>query len=262
MSSKNLRDRLGRMDQLFRSGEALTLARLAEELGVTERTLYRDLAYMKNKLGRPIERHPANGYRYTRPVPPLESGEAVSGPEGTGNAHSAAKPNRLRLWLEILHRALYEGGSLWVTCSGRAEAGGEFCLNPLYLSRTQGEVVLFGVRPSDGALLNLPVACLEGVRAAESASSERVPVGAKIRASDGWLPSGGPHEIRLLFPAGIEWARALLVTGDQRVEDGSRGHQIRFRTGDLERAARFIRMLGPSVRVEGPPALLALLGRK
>lgn len=262
MSSKCLRDRLDRMDQLFRSGEALTLARLAAELGVTERTLYRDLAHMKNKLGRPIERHPVNGYRYTRPVPPLEAGEAVSGPEGSSNAHAAPKPSRLRLFLEIIHRALYEGRSLWVTCAGRAEAGGEFCLDPLYLSRIQGEVVLFGVRPSDEALLNLPVRCLEGVRAAESTFGERMPGGARVRVSEGWLPSGVAHEIRLLFPAGVEWARALLVTGDQAEEDGPRGHQIRFRTGDLERAARFILELGPSVRVEGPPALLALLARK
>jgi biotin operon repressor len=250
------------MDQLLREGEALTLERLAAELGVTERTVYRDLAHLKNRLGRPIVRHPENGYRYTRPVPPLETREAVTGPDGSGNSHTSGKPSRLRLLVETVHRAVYESRSLWVTCAGRPETSGEFCLDPLYLSRIRGEVVLFSRRRSDGALLNLPLRCLEGARAADSVPGEVPLEGDKVRVSEGWLPSGGPHEIRLMFPRGVEWCRALLVTGDQSEEDGPRGHRICFRTRDLERAARFIRTLGPSVRVEGPPDLLALLGRK
>ena len=250
------------MDQLIRSGEVLALGELAKELGVTERTLYRDLAHMKNRLGLPIARHPALGYRYTRPVPPLDSREAVAGPNSAGKGPQAGRPTRLRRLLETLHQALYEHRTVWIAFVDRPEADAGFLLNPLFLSRIRGEVALFGVRPSDGALLNVPTRRLECVRPTLETFEEPIPSGAKVRESDGWVAAGSRHQVRLRFPAAQEWARDLLVTESQSVEETPEELVLSFRTDDLAGAKLLVCLLGRSVQVEGPPALLALLNRE
>lgn len=261
MSSRRLHDRVCRLDQLLRSGQVFALRDLARNLAVTERTLYRDLAYMKNTLGLPISRHPAHGYRYTRPVPPLESRDTVTGLRAMGQAPQALKPTHLRRLLEAVHGALYERRTVWIALADRREADEGFLLNPLFLSKINGETLLFGVRTSDGALLNLPTRRLEDVRLTPSTFEEPFAGEAKVRESEGWGAPGSLHAVRLRFPSSPQWVRDLLVSEDQSMEESHPALVLSFRTDDLARTAALVKLLGPFVRVEGPPQLQALLGR-
>lgn len=59
--------RLSRIDGIIRSGCNPTAGKLAAEVEVTRRTILRDLAYMKNELGAPLDYdRAAGGYRYTQ----------------------------------------------------------------------------------------------------------------------------------------------------------------------------------------------------
>ena len=65
-------DRLFRIVQLLRSGRLKTARRLAERLGVSERTIYRDIRDLQ-LAGQPIEGEPGVGYTLRREfdLPPL-----------------------------------------------------------------------------------------------------------------------------------------------------------------------------------------------
>ncbi len=76
--------RFAHIDSRLRTGRHPTAAILADELGVSVRTIFRDIEYMRDMLGAPIEHDPeVGGYVYTRrgfrlPALTLSEGELVA----------------------------------------------------------------------------------------------------------------------------------------------------------------------------------------
>ena len=61
-------ERITTIDRLLRGNAVPTTADLARELGVSERTVYRDLVFLRDRLGAPVGYDARRrGYRYTRP---------------------------------------------------------------------------------------------------------------------------------------------------------------------------------------------------
>lgn len=60
-------ERIVRIHKALQEGPVRT-ADLAVELEVSERTIYRDLAFMRDRLGAPIEGRPGRGHRYADPT--------------------------------------------------------------------------------------------------------------------------------------------------------------------------------------------------
>jgi predicted DNA-binding transcriptional regulator YafY len=62
-------ERMLRIHQALQSGRHPNAAQLAVELEVTSKTVHRDLEFMRDRLGLPLEFvHARNGYHYTEPV--------------------------------------------------------------------------------------------------------------------------------------------------------------------------------------------------
>lgn len=61
-------ERITSIDRVLRDGRCPTTSDLAQELGVSERTVYRDLVFLRDRLGAPVVFDGRRrGYRYTRP---------------------------------------------------------------------------------------------------------------------------------------------------------------------------------------------------
>jgi proteasome accessory factor B len=62
-------ERMMRIHSVLKAGGHPNATRLADELEVSTKTIHRDLEFMRDRLGLPIEFDPArNGYHYTEPV--------------------------------------------------------------------------------------------------------------------------------------------------------------------------------------------------
>jgi len=61
-------ERITAIDRKLRGNQCPTTGDLARELGVSERTVYRDLVFLRDRLGAPLCYDTRRrGYRYTRP---------------------------------------------------------------------------------------------------------------------------------------------------------------------------------------------------
>lgn len=60
-------ERLLQLDALLRSGKRQTVARLAEALEVSERTIRSDLAFLRDRFNAPLEFSRQQGHHYTDP---------------------------------------------------------------------------------------------------------------------------------------------------------------------------------------------------
>ena len=258
MRSNRSSERVALIHRLLRGGGRVTLAHLADELGVTERTVCRDLLSMKEKLGLPVAHTSDRGYHYTRPVPLLATREAVFGP--APGLNPTARAGRLRRILETIHEALYGGNKIWIESYERPDSPAPFILCPLFLSKVLGDLLLFGYRSSDEILLNLSVRLLDEVRLTPQTFESALGEGPKVRESEGWAGKGARHEIRLRFSLEASWAEDLVFAERQILDRLPSGLSIRFRTDDLGKVRKLVLFLGEKVSAEAPPALLSLLG--
>jgi len=250
-------DRVALIHNLLRGGGRVTLARLAGELGVTERTVCRDLQLMKEEFGLPVAHTSGRGYHYTRPVPLLATREVVFGP--APGLSPTARTGRFRRMLETIHEALYGGNKIWIESRERPDSPAPFVLCPLFLSKVLGDLLLFGYRPSDGILMNLLVRLLDDVRPTPQTFESALAEGPKVRDSEGWAGKGTKHEVRLLFSPEASWAEDLCFAERQVLDRPPSGLSVRFRTDDLAKVRSLILFFGEMVSVEAPPALLSLL---
>jgi hypothetical protein len=245
-------DRVALIDRLLRGKERVTLALLIDKLGVTERTVCRDLEYMKQKLGLPVSHTVERGYCYSRQVPDLAEPEPVAGPATAPSL--PVRRGRSRRILGTIHEALYGRKQVWIEGAEPTGSTGPFAFHPFFLSKVLGEFLLFGYRPSDGVLMNLPLRYLEDVRLTPQTFESGLAEGPKVRESEGWAGKGATHEVRLLFLPEATWAQDLFFAQGQVVEKASSGLAVRFRTDDLARVDRLAAVLGSKVRVEVPVA--------
>jgi len=255
MRSSRIDDRVALIDRLLRGQERVTLARLTRELGVTERTVCRDLEFMKERLGLPVQHSAARGYHYARPVPLLVAREAVAGP--ISRSKPPTRDGRLRRLLETIHEALYAQHEIWIETMEGPGPLKPFVLQPFFLSRVLGDLLLFGCRPEDGRLFNLSLRLLEDVRPTGNRFEASLAEGPKVRESEGWGGKGEASEVELFFPPEAHWASSLFFAQNQTGEQTTDGHTVRFRTGDLERVRDLACVLGDRVRVavrSGEPA--------
>lgn len=69
-----LLERVTYIDASLKAGTALNCTKIGKHFGVARKTVVRDIAYMRDRLDRPIEFDPVtNTYRYTKQVGPLPS---------------------------------------------------------------------------------------------------------------------------------------------------------------------------------------------
>lgn len=60
-------ERVTAIDRALRAGGCPSAAQMAQELGVSERTVYRDITFLRDRLGAPVAYDPRRrGYCYTR----------------------------------------------------------------------------------------------------------------------------------------------------------------------------------------------------
>lgn len=248
--SQAVLERVTRIDQLLRSGRAETLSILSKTLGVTERTVCRDLDFMKKDLGLPVSHSLQKGYFYASPVPPLERWEVqlVAGMSADGPIEDRIDP--IRRILEVLHEALYSRRKIELQTTEPDRDGASFPFLPYFISRIAGELFLFGYRPDTAALLNLRLRVISGVEPLEETFS-MCPAGeAKIRENQGWIAPGDAYSVRLRFAPGASWARDLMFTESQVVVDEGGATLIQVRTSDLEGVHRIAAFLGECVSLE------------
>ncbi len=67
MASNVQHERLVKIEDLIKSRRKITRAVLAEELEVDKRTIHRDLDFLRDRYGAPLEYTPQKGYHYTDP---------------------------------------------------------------------------------------------------------------------------------------------------------------------------------------------------
>jgi predicted DNA-binding transcriptional regulator YafY len=251
----HVRERLIRLDELLRNGRPNSLESLATALGKTPRTICRDLQFLKTTVGLPIRHDPAGGYHLEAQAPPLEEASApataVEPPPPAGRRKAREE------LLRTIHQALCEGRGLILRLETRPEAGGEeWRVNPHFLSKVDGEFVLFARRPADGALVNLPLRRVRGASLDQEAGPDADMADVRIKRRECWVPSGTMHRVILRFPGGAEWVRDLRIADGQTMETAGAGDTvIRFATDDLEAVRRLARLLGDAVWVEGPEPL-------
>jgi len=253
-------DRVRRIDELLRrQGEKVTLIRLAEVLGVTPRTVCRDLDFMKRELGLPLAHTPRRAYHYAIPVPPLDSSAAmqIAGAKSTLPTSGALKRRQA---IEAIHQALYSNRKLQVLLTAEAgEDSGPFVLHPFFLSKVAGEWVLFAFREQDRALVNIPARHCGEVKLLDETFADCPAGPAKMRGTQGWLSSGKLFSVTLRFAHWARWAERLMLAPGQTmwVEEGE--VRIRFRTDDLEQVRRLVLFMGDGVTVEEPAVLRSIL---
>jgi predicted DNA-binding transcriptional regulator YafY len=253
-------DRVRRIDELLRrQGEKVTLIRLAEVLGVTPRTVCRDLDFMKRELGLPLAHTPRRAYHYAIPVPPLDSSAAmqIAGAKSTLPTSGALKRRQA---IEAIHQALYSNRKLQVLLTAEAgEDSGPFVLHPFFLSKVAGEWVLFAFREQDRALVNIPARHCGEVKLLDETFADCPAGPAKMRGTQGWLSGGKLFSVTLRFAHWARWAERLILAPGQTmwVEEGE--VRIRFRTDDLEQVRRLVLFMGDGVTVEEPAVLRSIL---
>ncbi len=202
---KSVQKRTLKMDRLLRSDGPNTLASLAEAMGVTQRTVCRDLAYMKEELGLPVEHVYGRGYYYALPVPPLEDMQGL-------DPRNAPPPPPQRLsarttaeTLEKIHSALYGQKKISVTLTREGESDGAWVLHPHFLSRVASRLILFAYRPDRRELVNIPVEQLEGVTVLPDKFLDPPLSEAKVKEGEGWIRSGSLYKVSLRFASSLAW---------------------------------------------------------
>lgn len=256
---QSVQKRAGKMDRLLRSNTPNSLASLAEALGVTQRTVCRDLSYMKEKMGLPIEHSYGRGYHYALPVPPLENMEnrdPRSAPPKRPMRRSSRETAEI---LEKIHSALYGQKKITVTVDGEGGKGASWVLHPHFLSRVESRLTLFAYRPDRRELVNIPVQNLSKVAVLPGRFLDPPLSEIKVKEGEGWIKSGSLYKVSLRFPSSPAWPRDLQMADGQVVETTASHITIRFRTDDLEAVRRLVFFLGDTVTVEEPAILRSLL---
>ncbi len=259
---KATRRRVAVIDTMLRSEGKHTLDAIARRLNVTVRTICRDLAYMKQKMGLPIAHDPKKGYYYAFPVAPVgQLSGAPAHPLRAASASAGVSMDVIRTNLEAIHDALYQGRRLILTLGRGEEPKEEFGVRPFFLSRLRGDLYLFAARLDSDALINLPIPAISRVEAGPDLEGPS-PFGPdKVRPAGGWIRSGIRYRVKLRFKRQAEWARDLQICEDQKLESTPHGLVLRFETDDLDGVRTLVRLLGHWVKVEEPAALRSWEGK-
>lgn len=250
--------KIASIDQILRARRGVTLAALATELGVTERSVCRYLALMKTELHLPVAHSPERHYHYVGPSPLFvfhQAGQPAP-PRPHPPAERAVLPS-LPI-IEQIHGALYSHSKIVLT-SPALEVS-PVLAHPYFLSRLAGELVLFGSLPHQKALLNLPLHQISEVQVLGERFDDDLAEGPKVRHGEGWLPAGTAHQVCLRFPSWAFWSASLRVCARQAVTGQGRSVLIRFATNDVEALRRFVLALEGIVLVEEPALLRSQLG--
>lgn len=250
---KATRKRVSVIDAILRSEGRHTLDSLSKTLGVTVRTVCRDLAFMKQKMGLPVAHDQTQGYFYALPVAPVNlASNLAARPFAAGPATRVLSLEAVRHNLEIVHDALYKNRTLFVRLLRNDGIKIDYPIRPYFLSRMRGDLYLFAGRTDSHALLNVPVSTILRVEQGPE-MDEPSPFGAeKVRSSGGWVRSGTRHTVRLRFKKHEDWASQLQICEDQKVEMSNRGLVFQFGTDDFDDVRRLVRLLGHCVRLEDP----------
>ena len=258
---KSTRRRVHQLDRLLRSNGPASLSELAERLGVGERTVRRDLAYIKETMGFPVAWRDGIGFTYADEfltLPALDERSPLSRRE---NSSPPADSTRLSANLEAIHGALYAREKLLLRgdLSQEPRLPDLILVYPFFLARRMGDLILFGYRPDLKGLINQPVnRFFEAIRLPET-FNERPVVGGEIRLTPEWIPSGTLHRVKLVFAPTARWAEDLWLSEGQ-VMGHKRGLlSVTFSTDDLESVRRLAVFLGKAVSVEEPAALKSMV---
>jgi len=249
--------RIGTIDRILRTRRAVTLGELAEELGVSQRSVCRYLAHMRRDLHLPVAHSPQHHYHYASDMagkPP--GGEETNTPARPSPVASGTMAAAVSV-LERVHEALYTRRKLVVTGPGIGSPA--YIAHPYFLSRVAGELYLFGGRPCQRALVNIPLAQILMAEVLDETFDDDLAEGRKLRHGQGWLPSGSRHAVSLRFPTWAAWASQLKICLRQRLEGSGHYITIRFLADDLEEVRRFVLALGETVTVLEPAVLRSQL---
>ncbi len=253
---KATRKRVSIIDALLRAEGPHTLDSISKKLGVTVRTVCRDLAFMKQKMGLPIAHDQNRGYFYALPVAPVSlTPDIACRFYATGPASRTLSMEAVRRNLEIVHDALYESRTLTVSLLGACDTMVACTIRPYFLSRLRGDLYLFASRTDSDALMNIPVSEISRAEPGPE-MQEPSPFGEeRVRSSGGWIRAGTRHPVSIRFKETTDWAADLQMCEEQEVERSSRGLVFHFRADDLEEVRTLVRLLGPRVKVEEPQRL-------
>jgi len=253
---KATRKRVAVIDALLRTEGQHTLDSISKKLSVTVRTVCRDLAFMKQKMGLPIVHDQNRGYYYALPVAPASlSPDAACRPYATGQASRTFSMETVRRNLEIVHDALYEGRTLTVSLLEAGDVMGAFNIRPYFLSRLRGDLYLFASRTDSDALMNIPISTISRAEPGPEVQ-EPSPFGEeRVRSSGGWIRAGTRHPVTIRVKKTEGWAADLQMCEEQKVERSGRGLVFHFKTDDLEEVRTVVRLLGTGVKVEEPQRL-------
>lgn len=249
--------KIGTIDRILRTRRSVTLAELAEELGVSQRSVCRFLAHMRRDLHLPVTRSPQHHYHYASDIASNQPSE----PEPMATAHPSpwafgTMAASVRV-LERVHEALYTRRKL--VAAGPNIESPAYVLHPYFLSRVAGELYLFGGRPCQKALVNIPLGQILMAEVLNETFDDELAEGRKLRQSQGWIPGGSRHAVSLRFPTWAMWASQLKICLRQRLEGSGHHITIRFLADDMDEVRRFVLALGETVTVLEPAVLRSQL---
>jgi predicted DNA-binding transcriptional regulator YafY len=253
---KATRKRVAVIDVLLRAEGRHTLDSISKKLGVTVRTVCRDLAFMKQRMGLPIAHDQDRGYYYALPVAPVDfAADVTCRPYALSPASKTFSMEAVRRNLEIVHHALYEGRTLTVSLLGPRDTMVARNIRPYFFSRLRGDLYLFASRTDSDALMNIPVSTISRAEPGPE-MQEPSPFGdERVRSSGGWIRSGTRHHVTIRFKKTEDWVADLQMCEEQKVERSGRGFVFHFKADDLEEVRTVVRLLGTRVMVEEPRRL-------
>lgn len=252
--SENKQRRLLLLDGILRADAPNSLEKLAERLGVTVRTVCRDLDHMKEVLHLPVHHQRGHGYRYAGWVPPFESPAPF--PSKPLEPSRPLPPESLRRLLETLHNALVERRAVDLERFGGPEREP---FHPHFLSRFRGEWTLFGWTPGGLHPASYPLSSLREVRL-RSESFVLSAAEPAVRSRGGWVPPGRTFGVGICFASRLPWAMDLRICEEQVEEVQAGWTAYRFRTDDLESLRRLLALCPRGgISVEEPSFFRSLL---
>jgi proteasome accessory factor B len=290
-------ERMMRIHTAIASGRFPNASSLAREFEVSTKTIQRDLDFMRDRMGLPVEYHPQRfGFHYTEPVDAFPTLQITEGElfalvvaekalqqyrgspfekrlltafknlaEWTQSIsfRTTAEPNVDLGIIDRLAQAASEGRTLRLTYRKPGAATEERTVDPYHIGNVNGDWYLFAHDHLRKAIRTfVPSRILEAVPTGKTFQRPaKFALERHLRDSFGVYSRRGDFEVRVRFSRAVaDYIREKRWHASQSlVELPDQGVELNLRLGSLEEISRWILGWGSEATVLAPPELANLV---